>query len=125
MASARILYLDDEEPLVFIVKRMLERLGHRVSGFTRAQDALAALDRTPDGFDLVITDMSMPGMSGIEFTKAALAVHPNTYIVIASGYVDERETEAALAVGVRNVIRKPNTLDEMKQMVMDLLPNLS
>jgi two-component system, cell cycle sensor histidine kinase and response regulator CckA len=125
MASARILYLDDEEPLVFIVKRMLERLGHRVSGFTRPHEALAALDATPDGFDLVITDMSMPGMSGIEFTKAALAAHPGTFIVIASGYVDERETEKALAAGVRHVIRKPNTLDEMKQMVLDLLPDLT
>jgi CheY-like chemotaxis protein len=125
MASARILYLDDEDPLVFIVKRMLERIGHRVSGFTRAEEALAAFTAAPADFDLVISDMSMPGMNGIDFAKAVLAVHPQALVVIASGYVDERETERALAAGVRSVIRKPNTLDEMRQMVLDLLPDLS
>ena len=105
MPSARILYLDDEEPLVFIVKRMLERIGHRVSGFTRADDALAAFAAAPDTFDLVITDMSMPGMSGIDFANAVLAAHPQALVVIASGYVDERETERALAAvtGFSNV----------------------
>jgi DNA-binding NtrC family response regulator len=125
MASARILYLDDEEPLVFIVKRMLERIGHRVSGFTRAEEALAAFTAGPNEFDLVISDMSMSGMSGVDFAKAVLAVHPQALVVIASGYVDEKETGQALAAGVKSVIRKPNTLEEMRQMVVDLLPDLS
>jgi two-component system, cell cycle sensor histidine kinase and response regulator CckA len=124
MPSARILYLDDEEPLVFIVKRMLERIGHRVSGFTRADEALAAFTAAPDDFDLVISDMSMPGMSGVEFAKAVLAAHPTALVVIASGYVDEQETARALAAGVKSVIRKPNTLEEMRQMVTELLPDL-
>jgi two-component system cell cycle sensor histidine kinase/response regulator CckA len=123
MASARILYLDDEEPLVFIVKRMLERIGHRVAGFTRADEALAAFTAAPDTFDLVISDMSMPGMSGVEFAKAVLAVQPRALVVIASGYVDEKETAYALSAGVKSVIRKPNTLDEMRQMVVELLPD--
>ena len=55
---------------------------------------------------------------------ACLAVHPQALVVIASGYVDEQGTERALAAGVKSVIRKPNTLDEMRQMVVDLLPDL-
>lgn len=85
MSSAHILYLDDEEPLVFIVKRMLERVGHRVAGFTNADAALAAFTAAPETFDLVICDMAMPGMSGIDFAKAVLAVRPEAAVVIASG----------------------------------------
>ncbi len=65
--STRILYLDDEEPLVFIVKRMLKHLGHEPSCFSRADEALAAYSAAPDEFDLVLTDMAMPGMSGVDF----------------------------------------------------------
>jgi CheY-like chemotaxis protein len=123
MASARILYLDDEEPLVFIMKRMLERLGHQVAGFTSADAALAEFGAAPASFHLVLSDMSMPGMSGIDFATAVLKVRPETLVVIASGYMDPKDAERAKAVGVRDCIRKPNTLDEMRQMVTALLPN--
>ena len=66
MVNARILYLDDEEPLVFLMRRMLEHLGYRVAGFTRSDEALAAFNAAPAEFDLVMTDMSMPGMSGVD-----------------------------------------------------------
>jgi DNA-binding NtrC family response regulator len=122
MASARILYLDDEEPLVFIVRRMLERLGYQVSGFTKAEDALAAFSADPEAFDLVMSDMSMPGTNGIEFATAVLAVRPQAFVVIASGYVEAKDAERALAAGVRRVVQKPNTMDEMRQMVLELLP---
>jgi two-component system cell cycle sensor histidine kinase/response regulator CckA len=123
--SARILYLDDEEQLVFIVKRMLERIGHQVAGFTRADDALAAFTSAPATFDLVISDMSMPGMNGVEFAKAVLAAHPAAVVLIASGYMDEQETRNALAAGVKSVIRKPHTIEEMRQMVIDAIPHMA
>jgi CheY-like chemotaxis protein len=123
MASVRILYLDDEEPLVFIMKRMLERLGHQVAGFTSAEAALAEFGAAPASFHLVLSDMSMPGMSGIDFATAVLKLRPETLVVIASGYMDPKDAERAKAAGVRDCIRKPNTLDEMRQMVTALLPN--
>jgi CheY-like chemotaxis protein len=123
MASVRILYLDDEEPLVFIMKRMLERLGHEVAGFTSAEAALAEFGAAPASFHLVLSDMSMPGMSGIDFATAVLKLRPETLVVIASGYMDPKDAERAKAAGVRDCIRKPNTLDEMRQMVTALLPN--
>jgi len=124
MASARILYLDDEEPLVFIVKRMLERLGHQVAGFTTADAALAAFNAEPDSFHLVLSDMSMPGMSGIDFATSVLKSRPQALVVIVSGYMDPKDMERAKAAGVRECIHKPNTLDEMRQMVTALLPDL-
>ena len=124
MSSARILYLDDEEPLVFIVKRMLERLGHQVAGFSTADAALAEFAAAPASFHLVLSDMSMPGMNGIDFATAVLKVRPDALVVIASGYVEPKDAERALAAGVRQVIRKPNTLEEMRAMITDLLPQL-
>ena len=124
MASARILYLDDEEPLVFIVKRMLERLGHQVAGFTTANAALAAFNAEPGAFHLVLSDMAMPGMNGIDFATAVLKVRPDAKVVIVSGYMDPKDMERAKACGVHECIRKPNTLDEMRDMVTALLPNL-
>ena len=123
MGSARILYLDDEEPLVFIVKRMLEHLGHKVGGFTTSDKALAAFTATPQDFDLVLSDMSMPGMNGIEFATAVLAVRPQVLVVIASGFVDPKDAHRALAAGVKHVVRKPNTVDELRQLVANLLPD--
>ena len=123
MASARILYLDDEEPLVFIVKRMLERLGHQVTGCTTADAALAAFTAEPASFHLVLTDMSMPGMNGIDFATAVLQVRPDAKVVIVSGYMDPKDMERAKACGVHDCIRKPNTLDEMRDMIAATLPS--
>jgi CheY-like chemotaxis protein len=122
MPNARILYLDDEEPLVFIVKRMLEHLGHKVCGFTQSKAALAAFSASPQDFDLVLSDMSMPGMNGIEFASAVLALRPETLVVIASGFVDPEDADRARSAGVRYFVRKPSTVDELRQLVTSLLP---
>ena len=119
--SARILYLDDEEPLVFLMRRMLEHLGHRISAFTRSEEALAAFTAAPAEFDLVLTDMSMPGMSGVEFAQSVLAVRPDALVVIATGHLQDKDVERARAAGVHEVIQKPSSLEEMAQTVNRLL----
>ncbi len=121
MSNARILYLDDEEPLVFIVKRMLKHLGYEPDCFTRAEDALAAFKVAPDQYDLVLTDLAMPGMSGIDFAEAILKMRPQARVVIVSGYAEQKDADRATALGVKAVIRKPATLDELKQTVVELL----
>ena len=84
----RVLYLDDEQPLVLLVARMLEHLGHAVSGFTNAGEALQAFKASPREFGLVLTDMSMPGMSGLEFAQQILVIDPKATVVIATGCED-------------------------------------
>ncbi len=121
MSNARILYLDDEEPLVFIVKRMLKHLGHEPSCFSRADEALAAFSATPDEFDLVLTDMAMPGMSGVDFAAEIFKLRPQARVVIVTGYAEKKDADRALALGVKAVLRKPATLDEMRQTVVELL----
>ena len=73
---SRILYVDDEEPLVFLVTRLLQRLGHEPLGFTHPDDALEAFKSNPGQFALVLTDLSMPGSkNGLDFKSFVAVTH--------------------------------------------------
>lgn len=116
-----ILYLDDEEPLALLMKRMLEHLGHHVSAFTSSEEALSAYQAAPTDFDLVLSDLSMPGMSGIEFAASVRAVRPDALVVIVTGHVQEKDVARAREVGVHKLIQKPHNLAEMARTVTQLL----
>jgi PAS domain S-box-containing protein len=109
----RILYLDDEEALVYLTARVLERLGYEVVGFSDPVAALEAFRENPAGFDVVVTDLSMPGMSGFQFARALLQVRPDVAVLMTSGYVRPEDREEARALGVRELILKPDTIDEL------------
>jgi PAS domain S-box-containing protein len=117
----RILYVDDEEPLVSVSIRFLERLGYRVSGFTRAEDALAAFRERPDAYDIVITDYNMPGMSGMDVALVVMGVRPDLPVALASGYLRPAEMEHARALGIRATLPKPHSLEELGTIVQRLL----
>lgn len=108
-----ILYVDDEEPLVYLVTRVLERLGYRVTGFIDARAALAAFETNPEAYDAVVTDLSMPGMSGEDFAKRILQLRPQLPVVVTSGYVRPEDRQSALQSGVRELLLKPNTVEEI------------
>ncbi len=109
----RVLYLDDEEPLVKLTTRLLTRLGFRVTGFTRADEALEAVRLAPNEFDLVLTDFNMPGISGLQVAKLLTAIRPDLPVLLVSGYVSDELKENAAQAGVRQVIYKPNTVEEL------------
>jgi PAS domain S-box-containing protein len=120
-AGERILYLDDEEPLVLLVSRLLERLGYQVEGFTRPADALAAFDADPSGYALFVSDLNMPVTSGLEVAAQVLRRRPDLPVVLTSGYITEGLRTQAASLGVREVIYKPNTADELAAAVARLL----
>jgi len=120
-SGERILFIDDEEPLVYLTVRFLERLGYRVDGYTQATEALASFAADPDGYDLAITDYNMPGMTGLEVAQRLLQIRPNATVVLASGYVRPQEIEQARALGIREIILKPNTVEELAPVVQRLL----
>ena len=123
--SQRVLYVDDEPTLVFLITRALEKLGIASRGFADAQEALAAFQGEPQAFTLVLTDLTMPGgMSGLELAQAVLAIRPDAPVVIASGCIDPAEAHRAAAVGVRRVIQKPAKVPEMAKLVSELLREL-
>jgi len=124
-SPTRVLYVDDEPTLVFLVTRELEKLGIAAQGFVSAQEALEAYGRDPRAFTLVLTDFTMPGgMSGLELAQAVLAVRPDAAVVIASGCIDPTTERRAAAVGVRTVIQKPAEVAEMAERVRGLLRDL-
>ena len=82
--ARHIIYLDDDEALVFLVKRLLERRGYRVSAFGNQRAALDALRADPAAVDLMLTDYNMPGMSGLDVARVALTIHADLPVAIAS-----------------------------------------
>ena len=109
----RILFLDDEEPIVLLASRMLNRLGYKVEAHTRAVDALAQFRSRPNEFDLVLTDLSMPGASGMDFARSVLELRPDVPVIMTTGYIDPDDLDLARRIGVREVILKPTTIEEM------------
>jgi PAS domain S-box-containing protein len=109
----RLLYLDDEPPIVKMMDRLLERLGYRVEGFTRADEAVEALRRDPAGFDVVVTDYNMPGLTGLDVAQLVASIRGDLPVILTSGYVSDELREGAARAGVRHVIYKPTTVEEM------------
>jgi PAS domain S-box-containing protein len=112
-SGEHVMYIDDEESLVFLAQRVLERMGYRVSGFSDPVQALATFLQSPDEFDVVVTDLSMPGMSGFNLSRALLEKRPELPIVLTTGYVRPEDKETARTSGIRELILKPNTIEEL------------
>ena len=116
-----ILYVDDDESQVFLVKRMLERWGYRVSAYLEQREALDALLADAQSFDLVVTDFNMPGLSGLEVARAIRDARPDLPVILVSGYITDELRAQAEAVGVRELIAKPHEVEELRDTVHRLL----
>jgi two-component system cell cycle sensor histidine kinase/response regulator CckA len=120
-AKRHVLYLDDDDTLVFLVRRLLERRGYTVTTFTDQQATIDAVREQPQAFDLLMTDFNMPGMSGLDVARAVLAINPNLPVAVASGYItDELQTEA-LAAGVCEVVFKTDAVEDFCAVVAKLV----
>jgi signal transduction histidine kinase len=120
-APAHILYLDDDDTLVFLVRRLLERRGYKVTALCDQQEAIDAVRAQPQGFQLLMTDYNMPGMSGIDVAREVLAINPALPVAVASGYIsDELQAEAA-AAGVAEVVFKTDAVEAFCEVVARLV----
>ena len=109
----RILYVDDEEALVDLMQRLLKRRGYRVTGFTEPGKALDAVKADADAFDVVLTDQSMPGMTGIALARELRRLRPELPVAILSGHVSDVLRGDAAAAGVREVLLKENLVEQL------------
>jgi PAS domain S-box-containing protein len=119
-----ILFIDDEEPLVVLAKKYLERIGFRVSGFTSPADALHEYRKRPNEFDLVITDYNMPKLSGLEVARQIVSLRPGAKVALASGYLRPEDVEAARNIGIAEILLKPNFVEEFAPMIRRILDKL-
>ncbi|MFN4118859.1 ATP-binding protein [Acidovorax sp.] len=116
-----VMYVDDDQALVFLVQRLLRRRGYEVSGFTDPHEARAALRDAPQCYDLLVTDYNMPGFCGVDLVREARLIRPDLPVALASGYVTAEIEQAALAEGARALIHKPNDVEELCATVQRLV----
>ncbi|WP_067065080.1 ATP-binding protein [Roseateles chitosanitabidus] len=112
-----LLLVDDEAPLVEFAEELLAELGYEPVGFTDSAAALEAFERAPARFDAVLTDETMPGLSGVELTRRLLALRPGLPVLVMSGYGGEELEAKVAAAGARALVRKPLNATELAQAV--------
>ncbi len=117
----RILYVDDDEALVFMMKRMLGRLNYNVVGFTDPSEALSVFQSDPGAFDLAITDMSMPHINGPALVKKMQDIRTDMPIIMVTGYIRPDDLEQARHLGIQELVLKPNTAAEMSEVLHRIL----
>ena len=119
--TERILFVDDEGPVALMGKQMLERLGYTVMVQTSSITALEIFKAQPENFDLVITDMSMPHMTGDVLARKILEIQPNIPIVLCTGFSEVVTEDNARAMGISEYIMKPMVMGEIADTVRKAL----
>jgi CheY-like chemotaxis protein len=119
--TERILFVDDEELLVKLGKKMLERLGYQVTTQTSPLVALDLFRNKPDAFDLVITDVTMPKMTGDELAKELLKIRPDIPVILCTGFSARMSDEKARELGIKAFIMKPTLIQEIARTIRKVL----
>jgi len=116
-----ILFVDDEISIVKMVQRMFERLGYKVETATTPQDALERFSLNPDHFDLVITDMTMPQMTGVKLSEKLMEICPDIPIIICTGHSALVDEKRAKDLSLAAYIMKPIDMQETAQTIRKVL----
>lgn len=119
--SERVLVLDDERDVVDTEERILGSLGYMVRAFVNCTEAMNEFFREPNGYDLIITDMSMPKISGMELVAAVREVRPDIPIIMCTGFSEIMNEEKARQLGINKLVMKPVTIKELAQSVREVL----
>jgi CheY-like chemotaxis protein len=124
-AGKRILYIDDEAPMVFLVTRELESRGFTVRGTVSVEEGISLFQSDPWAFDLVITDFHMPRMNGARAVEELLRARPDVPVVVVSGHVTDQMRSATERVGAKALLDKPDTIEALCDGIGDLFVRLS
>ena len=117
----KILLVDDEEALIQIGKAMLERLGYTVAARTSSVEALETFKEKPHDYDLVVTDQTMPNMTGLELAKKLKTIRADIPIILCTGYYTTVTREKAQAIGIKDLLMKPFTMYELSKILKKVL----
>ena len=119
--TEKILLVDDEAAIVKMEQRMLERLGYGVIIRTGSVDALEAFKANPDAFDLVITDMTMPNMTGVQLAGEIKKIRPNIPVILCTGFSYHVNEEKSKALGIQGFVMKPMVMNEIAATIRKVL----
>jgi len=117
----RILFIDDEQNLVYIGKEMLEYLGYEVTASTSSAEALELFQSRPDRFDLVITDMTMPQITGEKLAQELIKIRSDIPIIICTGFSEKVTPENAKMIGIKEFAMKPLLMQDLAKTIRRVL----
>jgi PAS domain S-box-containing protein len=120
----KILMVDDEVIIAQTQQQMLERLGYQVTVRTGSIDALEAFRANPDKYDLVLTDMTMPNMTGIQLTREIKKIRPEIPIILCTGYSHQMNEEKCKSLGIQGFIMKPVMTKELAGVIRKIFKKL-
>lgn len=120
---ANVLVVDDDKDIVDIEKDILEALGYRVTGFTSSQKAFEAVSAAPAAFDLVVSDMTMPEMTGVELFRRIHEVRPGLPFILCTGFSELIDKPRAIAIGIDAFLEKPLHNEKLAETVASVLRN--
>jgi signal transduction histidine kinase/CheY-like chemotaxis protein len=118
-----ILLIDDEEPIIDLERRILERLGYKITPIGDSQKALEEFSAQPQRFDLVITDMTMPKITGDQLAKRLMDINPLIPVILCTGFNEAITEEKALAMGIDKFVMKPIVKNDLADAVRTVLDN--
>jgi CheY-like chemotaxis protein len=113
-----VMVVDDEQVLGRAAARFLGKLGYAASVFTEPREALVAFGIDPSEYDVLVLDLHMPGLTGLELARAALELRPGVPVILVSGRLDAKHHDAARALGVVEVLQKPYGLAELSDAIL-------
>ncbi len=121
--SERILFVDDEKSLIQMGEHILERLGYRVTTRTSSIEALESFRAEPDKYDLIITDQTMPKMTGTQLAKELIGIRSDIPIILCTGFGAIIQPENIKGTGVTKVLKKPFVIGEIAGVIRSALEN--
>ena len=121
--SERILFVDDEIALVRLGKQMLSHYGYKVTTCINPLKALEQFSAHPDQFDLVITDLTMPQMTGNQLIAEMIKIRPDIPVIVCSGHSDLIDSDITDQQGIKAFLAKPIRMIELKNKVREVLDN--
>ena len=119
--TGRILFVDDEEDIVSACRGILERLGYNVSATVNPIEALRIFDAQPQSFDCVLTDMTMPKMTGLELSEQLLRIRPDIPIILCTGFSLGLTESVIQDAGIRDLLIKPVIASELSSTIHEVL----
>jgi len=121
MGTEKILFVDDEKMLVEMARSLLGKLGYTVTAFNSSLEALESFQQQPDYFDLVITDQTMPGMTGAEMARRMLQIRADIPIIVCTGYSSVLSEKKAKAIGIQEFVIKPMLKKDIAPLIRKVL----